>query len=287
MNESQAQLHLLKVGPRPEELAEERLRVERTTTWRDLARRDLERGRESLRGELAELDQQVRQYQLERGRALDVYNHDKALMARQALQFQELKESDKKLQVFESQLKQAEARKSAREAEGTSKAEAELARRETELADAQAKVRLLDAGTRPEEIDAETAHLARLEEELRFLQAQTKRLPLFSPIAGVVVTPRLKEKVGRYFHEGDLICEVESLMTLEAEVTVTEQDALRIRPGQGVVLKARALPYQTFPTTVDRIAPSMARPPRPGNARGGRHCPINLADDHRHLLPGG
>ena len=49
-------------------------------------------------------------------------------------------------------------------------AEAELARREKDLADGQATLTLLEAGSRPEQIEAERAALARLEEEARYLE---------------------------------------------------------------------------------------------------------------------
>ena len=263
IRESAAKLRLLEVGPRPEQLAEERFHVDRAETWRDLASRDLDRAMVSLRNELTDLDQQIRQFQLESERAADTFQRDKSLYSRHALQVSELKESQKKWHVFEAQLKQAQARKQAREAEGTSKAEAELARRESELADAKAKLHLLEVGTRPEEIDSEAAHLARLEEELNFLEGQSKKLGLYAPFAGVVVTPRLKEKVGRYYKEGELIFEVESLSTLEAEIIVPEQDALRLRPGQPVRLKARALPYHSFESKVERIASSTVRTSMP------------------------
>ena len=263
IRESEAKLRLLKVGSRPEQLAEERLHVERAKNWRDLASRDLDRAIVSLRSELTDLEQQIRQHQLETERAADTYSRDKILFNRQALQLNELKESQKKWQVFDAQWKQAQARKQAREADGTLKAEAELARRESELADAQSKLHLLEVGTRPEEIDSETAHLARLEEELRYLESQAKKQALFVPIEGVVVTPRLKEKVGRYYKEGELIFEVESLSTLEAEIVVPEQDALKLRPGQAVKLKARALPFHSFDSTIERIASSTVRASSP------------------------
>ena len=105
--------------------------------------------------------------------------------------------------------------------------------------------------------------MARLEEELRYLESQAKKQALFGPIEGVVVTPRLKEKVGRYYKEGELIFEVESLSTLEAEIVVPEQDALRLRPGQPVKLKARALPFHSFDSTIERIASSTVRASSP------------------------
>src|SRR5262249_22627955 len=72
-------------------------------------------------------------------------------------------------------------------------------------------------------------------------------------------TPRLKEKVGQSLHEGDLIGVVEARAALELEIALAEQDVARVRPGQAIRLKARALPYETFTTVVDRVAASGVR----------------------------
>jgi multidrug resistance efflux pump len=138
-------------------------------------------------------------------------------------------------------------------------AEAELARRDKELADAQGALALLEAGTRPETVEAEQAHLARLREEAGYLEALGQKLAVCCPVGGVVVTSRLREKVGQYFKEGDLICIIEEPSTLEAEITLAEQDLTRVRVGQSVELKARSLPFETFAATVDRIAPAAGR----------------------------
>src|SRR5262249_14379564 len=131
----------------------------------------------------------------------------------------------------------------------------ELALREKQLAEEEAALALLEVGSRPEQVEAERARLARLEEELRYLEELRGQLEVASPIGGLIVTPRLKEKVGQYLHEGDLIGEVRSWAGLEAEIALSEQDAEWVRNGQSVTLKARALPYQLFVGRVDRIAP--------------------------------
>src|SRR5262249_53344255 len=69
-------------------------------------------------------------------------------------------------------------------------------------------------------------------------------------------TPRLKEKVGQFVREGELICVVEEPACLEVEITLAEQDVERVRPGQTVALRARTLPFDTLPARVDRIAPA-------------------------------
>ena len=117
-------------------------------------------------------------------------------------------------------------------------------------------MKLLEAKTRPEEISAAVAQLNRFEEEARYLERLEEQLSVFSPFSGVVTTEHLKEKAGQYFQQGDLICTVEALSVLEFRLTVTEQDLSRVRLGQTVLLKTRALPFETFTARVDHIAPS-------------------------------
>lgn len=56
-----------------------------------------------------------------------------------------------------------------------------------------------------------------------------------------------------------MICLVEEPSKLEAEIALTEQDVGRVHVGQAVTLKARALPFETFQPTVDRVAPTATR----------------------------
>jgi putative peptide zinc metalloprotease protein len=157
--------------------------------------------------------------------------------------------------VGRAHFEQVQAEKRSRQAKGTMDAEAELARREKELADVEAKLTLLEAGSRPEEVAAERARLARLQEEHAYLARLEQRQGVNCPVAGEVTTPRFKEKIGQYFAEGDLLCVVEELADLEAEITVSEQDVARIKPGQTILLRARALPFDTFHAELDRVAP--------------------------------
>jgi multidrug efflux pump subunit AcrA (membrane-fusion protein) len=91
------------------------------------------------------------------------------------------------------------------------------------------------------------------------LEGVRERLPVKTPVAGVVVTPRLKEKVTAHVQEGDLIAVIEDSVGLEAEISLAEQDAARVQPGQSVELKARALPFEIFKAQVDRVAPAAGR----------------------------
>jgi multidrug resistance efflux pump len=264
LRESQAKLRLLEVGPRPEEVREQGYRVERAKEWRDLAEKDLDRARKALKEDLKRLDEDIGQRRIELQHAREVLARRERLVGTGAVGAEERGEVEKRVQLVRAQEEQALARKRAREALGTREEEAELAKRQKELADAQATLTLLEAGTRPEEIEAERARLARLQEEGRYLEEIKGKLSVYCPVSGLVMTPRLKEKAGQYLREGDLICLVEEPAVLEVEVSLPEQEVADVEPGQPVTLKVRALPFETFTARVTRVAPSAARPePQP------------------------
>jgi multidrug efflux pump subunit AcrA (membrane-fusion protein) len=109
-----------------------------------------------------------------------------------------------------------------------------------------------------------------------------EKLPVASPAGGVVTTARLKEKVGQYVKEGDLIGVVEEPAVLEAEITLAEQEVARVQPGQPVGLKARALPFETMPSQVDRVAPAASK----GDVQGTVLVYCRLTTPGSELRPG-
>jgi multidrug efflux pump subunit AcrA (membrane-fusion protein) len=128
-----------------------------------------------------------------------------------------------------------------------------------EVREVEARLRLVEAGPRPEEVEAQRARVACLEEEARYLEGLPDKLLLRCPVRGAVVTPRLRERLGQYFREGELVCEVEDSSGLEAEVTLDEQETARIEPGQRVELKFRSFPLRTFRARVRQVAPKGVR----------------------------
>jgi multidrug efflux pump subunit AcrA (membrane-fusion protein) len=259
LGEARARLRLLEIGPRPEEVVEQRRRVDRARQWQDLAQQDLKRRRLAFESDLDQSEKQVAARRAEMDVARDAFRRSKLLVGRGALAQEQIFEDEGKYRVSQAHLAEAQAARRALQAKGTLEAEAEVARREKELAEARTVLRLLEAGSRPEEIAAQRARLAGLEEELKHLEDQRRKQDVFCPIPGLMTTPRLKEKVGQYLHEGDLIAVVEARAALELEIALAEQDVARVRPGQAIRLKARALPYETFTTVVDRVASSGVR----------------------------
>jgi putative peptide zinc metalloprotease protein len=288
VRETQAKLRLLEIGPRPEEVAEQRLRVSRMTHWRDLADKDLVHAQKALKEELSRLDKMIEQAGVELEAARDAYDRAKQLLNRRAIADEQYRDTERRFLVAQSQLLQDESKKRHREALGTREAiagldaEAELARRVKDLADAQAVLNIMEAGSRPEEIDAERARLARLREEAAYLETLQAKVMVTSPVNGLVTTPHLKEKIGQYFKEGDLICEIEDPATLDVEITITEQEVARVEPGQTIELKARALPFDLFSAQVDRLAPVAGK----GDAQSTVTVYCRLQESDTQLRPG-
>jgi multidrug efflux pump subunit AcrA (membrane-fusion protein) len=282
LREAGARLRLLEAGTRYEELAEQRQRVDRAHAWRDLAGRDLERIRKAHEEELSRLEKQAAACAAELEQARLALERTRKLVGQGAASPQEHDEADARCRVCQARRDQAEAERRACRARGTLEAEAELARRDKELADAQGALALLEAGTRPEAVEAEQAHLARLREEAGYLEALEQKLAIGCPVGGIVVTPRLREKVGQYLKEGDVICIIEEPATLDAEITLAEQDVTRVRVGQFVELKARSLPFETFRASVERIAPAAGR----GDVQSTVTLCCRLPNDDVELRPG-
>ncbi len=254
--EARSKLRILEIGPRPEEVREQRQRVERAKSWHELAGVDLKRGHDAHVNELSRLDGQIRQYDAEMKFARDVLDRYRELVRTDAMSVDHFRETEKQYLVAKAQWEQTRDKKKSEETIGTQLQESELARRNKELEDARAILTLLEAGTRPEEVDGQRAHLARLTEEAKYLEVLAAKVCLTSPVPGIVITPRMHERIGQFFREGELICEVEEPAEMEVEIALDEQEIARVAIGQPVELKARALPFDTLWATVERIASS-------------------------------
>jgi multidrug efflux pump subunit AcrA (membrane-fusion protein) len=282
LREAQARLRLLRAGPREEEIAQQRRRVEAAKAWRDVAARDVERQKQALEQELVRFDKVLEGCRAECDYAKQAMERIEALQESHAVSEEEHLSARRTYLVACAKCEQTEAEERARAARGTMAAESELAEREKELTHEQATLALLEAGSRPEEIEAAEATVARLREEASYLNELTSRLAIHSPVAGSITTCRLKEKIGDYFEEGGLICDVEDAQTLEVVIAVDEDQAARVRPGQKVRLKARSLPFDVFEVQVERIAPRATQ----GEVQSAVNVYCRLDDPDRRLRSG-
>jgi multidrug resistance efflux pump len=134
-------------------------------------------------------------------------------------------------------------------------AEEQVAVRQKELEETRARLMLLLAGSRREEIDAAQAEIARLEVQQRYVGEQIGLVRVVSPVSGIVTTHNLKENVGQHVKKGDLIAEVHELRTVKAEIVIPEKEIADVQVGQDVALKVRAYPGRSFEGKVTSIAP--------------------------------
>lgn len=257
--ESQSRLRLLEIGTRMEELVEQRQRVQRAIAWHKLAAEDLQHARQALVADLLRFDQASARSRAEVEAARHRFQRTEGLTSKGGVTKDEFEQAQLEMRVAELNGEQLLSARSALEAKGTRESEAELARREKELADESGKLVLMEAGARPEEVEAERARLATLQEELRYLQTLREKLHLASPVGGIITTPRLKEKIGQYVHEGDLICLIEEPAALQTEILLDEQQIERVEGEQRVRVKFRAIPLATYWGRVDQVAPAAVK----------------------------
>jgi putative peptide zinc metalloprotease protein len=118
---------------------------------------------------------------------------------------------------------------------------------ELESAAAQAEAEFRQASARATEAglyyaDFGTANRDREEKEQRsrILTEQLARLQPTSPIAGVVVTPRVQDLVGNYLTSGTKIAEIVDLGTLIARVYIPEFGVRDVRIGTSARLQLRS-----------------------------------------------
>src|SRR5262245_3590355 len=122
VDEVKAKLRLLEAGTRPEEIDQQRRRVERMTAWRDLAQNDLDHAQNALREELNRLDQQIAQHRAETTAAEETFQRARNLRGKGVLTDEQFQEAERKHYVSQSLLAQAQAQKRNREVLGTREA---------------------------------------------------------------------------------------------------------------------------------------------------------------------
>lgn len=133
----------------------------------------------------------------------------------------------------------------------------ELGSRRRAVAEAQAALRLLQAGSRPEEIAAQEAVLKRAGAELAYIDERLAMTIVRAPIDGEILTPRFRECVNEGVEAGGLVCEIADTRTMRAEIFVPERDVDAIRLGMPATVKVESYPTRPFAGKVDFIAPTV------------------------------
>lgn len=276
--ESEANLRRLRSGARQEEVEAAKDRVRRLTEWYELGADELEQARLAHEQDLLVQEHRVREITAELNNSREDLVHSENLYRLGALAGAQLRQQKLELLQVESRLAQVQASLTAAKALGVKSKEAEIARRAQELADAKSRLELLEAGSRPEEIAAEVARRERASHELTFQKSRREKLRIVAPSSGIFSAPRLKERVGMAVAQDSLFGSIEKPETSRVEISVSEDDATQLRPGQPVTLKARAIPFETFEATVESISPVAQKNATTGQNTVLVHCQIQNPD---------
>lgn len=91
--------------------------------------------------------------------------------------------------------------------------------------------------------------------EIALYRAKVEQTQIRAPLDGVIITPRIEEKVGRYIRRGEVLCETAQTSPIVIETAVAENDIGLVNEGQEVWLKANAFPERKFKGRVTRVSP--------------------------------
>lgn len=243
LSAEKASLDRLKSGSRPEEIDEARKRVAtKQAEYESSTRNEETRARlmETIKRREAELANASKE--LERNRelfddGLVSENEVDRLSTEYEVAKQQLSEDRKNLQSLDEQT------------ENTRKV------KKSELDLAKSTLKLIQAGSRPEDIREAESHVEKLEESLRNIEEQLKYLEIRSTIEGIVETPHLPDLQGEYQEKGDLFCEIVSEGAVRVEMPVPEKERSDIEIGFPITMKVRGYPQRTFEAHVQSISP--------------------------------
>lgn len=110
--------------------------------------------------------------------------------------------------------------------------------------------------------DSVTARMRRIEldqveREVSFYEQQLAQTNIVAPVDGVLVTPKLEEKVGLLLKRGQDFCALANMNSPIAEIAVSEGDTGYIKTGQRVRLKMNAFPTRKFYGAVTLLGSQM------------------------------
>ena len=155
----------------------------------------------------------------------------------------------------EARRRRAMARQGVGSRQDADEASRELGSKVRAVAEAVAALRLLQAGSRPEEISAKEAVLKRAQAELSYVDEKLAMAVIRAPMDGEILTPRFRERVNEGVEVGGLICEIANTRRMRAEIRVPEREVDVIALGMPSTVKVESYPTQPFEGKVDFIAP--------------------------------
>jgi multidrug resistance efflux pump len=94
-----------------------------------------------------------------------------------------------------------------------------------------------------------------LAQQTRQLQSQAGNLELAAPISGIVLSPRLSDRLGAFIPEGTELIEIGDLREMRARIYVSEHDLYKIRIGAPTRLLVEGIAARRY-AQASAIAPA-------------------------------
>jgi putative peptide zinc metalloprotease protein len=237
------ELELLMAGARPEEIETKERQVATKRMELDNARRNQEQ-----RNQLTQtLELKKSQLTLEK----QTLARTRELVAGGLAPRADLEKAENAVTVREKDIAETEA--ALRVLTETADRESDLKTRELEAA--QSDLKLLQAGSRPEQIRQAQADLAKLKQEREILAQELEKTEIIAPIDGVVTTPFVERKLNQHLDPGDELCRIADIAHVTVEMQVPEKEMADVHPGNPITMRARSLPTTDLEGRVDFIAP--------------------------------
>jgi multidrug efflux pump subunit AcrA (membrane-fusion protein) len=117
--------------------------------------------------------------------------------------------------------------------------------------------RLREAGSAAQTNRVESERSA-VEADLRREEARRERMVVKSPIAGRILTPRVRDLAGRSVRAGAVLAEVGDCQRLSARIPVSERLLVYIAAGAQVAVQLGARPLEPLRGTIVSVSPAIA-----------------------------
>lgn len=147
-------------------------------------------------------------------------------------------------------------------------AEAQLAQATAQVAQAEARLEMLQAGARPEQIQAAEAQLAQARAAQHQIEVQLGKATLTAPRDGIVLSQSIH--VGEQANPGTALLTIGTLDPVRLVLYISEPDLGRVRLGQQVAVTVDSFPGRIFTGTVTFIAQEAQFTPRNVQTRNER-----------------
>jgi putative peptide zinc metalloprotease protein len=99
----------------------------------------------------------------------------------------------------------------------------------------------------------------RLAKELDVALRQQSALQIRPQFDGIIKTPELDQKAGKFLNAGEEFCEVVDHTQVKARILVSDTELERVAVGAPVSIKVHSFPYRTFTGRVGQILPAAAK----------------------------